>query len=500
MSNDGDAAAIAYYRTLNAVRDSASLIIAHPEHLKNFDLHLERLPDVIDAIIALIHRDYPNPQAVPFHSRWRHFEAVPPATPTTTTTTAPSTSTTSTSPQDPNEKPPTRIPRLDPLLSSWTSEGVDPIEQVRRLVDLFVVSVLLDAGAGNQWKYVSPRDPTKASYVRSEGLAIASLDWFLDGGFSSDPVNHPYRVDAVGLKDGVTLDALQKAFQVSKDGEGNPLVGAEGRCDLLRRLGLVCESHPEFFSISHILKNSNSNSSSSSSPSSVVVDTPPRPGYLVDFLLHHPSTKTTEKQYLVPISTLWQVVMEGLSGVWPATRTKLDGVSLGDVWPSKAMESIIESNAAHGPGGFGKCFVAFHKLSQWLTYSLMEPLNLLGVKFEGVEVMTGLAEYRNGGLFVDMGVITLKKDLVGVKRKQSQENTAVPPLSTTPTVGATSGFIPKFEVFDDAVIEWRSLTVGLLDLVGKGVRERLGMTEEELPLVKVLEAGKCASLVSSSSS
>ena len=39
--------------------------------------------------------------------------------------------------------------------------------------------------------------------------------------------------------------------------------------------------------------------------------------------------------------------------------------------------------------------VPFHKLSQWLTYSLMEPFQkILGCEIEGVEQMTGEFESR----------------------------------------------------------------------------------------------------------
>jgi hypothetical protein len=86
---------------------------------------------------------------------------------------------------------------------------------------------------------------------------------------------------------------------------------------------------------------------------------------------------------------------------------------------------------------------------------------LVKIEFNGLEKMTGLAEYRNGGLFIDMGVLEFKK-----------------PVEK-----------PKFNVFDDEVVEWRGLTVGLLDIVGKQVCDRLKMSAKELPLVKVLEAG-----------
>jgi hypothetical protein len=103
-----------------------------------------------------------------------------------------------------------------------------------------------------------------------------------------------------------------------------------------------------------------------------------------------------------------------------------------------------------------------HKLSQWLAYSLIEPLEAAGLHVTGVEELTGLAEYRNGGLFVDMGVL--------IPRDRSA-------LSKPHRVG------------DPLVVGWRSMTVALLDRIAPLVRERLGVTAAQLPLPAVLEGG-----------
>jgi hypothetical protein len=66
----------------------------------------------------------------------------------------------------------------------WKHDGQNRKEQARRLIDLFVVSVLLDAGAGDKWKFEEPGSKGEI-YTRSEGIAVASLYMFLDGKFSS---------------------------------------------------------------------------------------------------------------------------------------------------------------------------------------------------------------------------------------------------------------------------------------------------------------------------
>jgi hypothetical protein len=104
----------------------------------------------------------------------------------------------------------------------------------------------------------------------------------------------------------------------------------------------------------------------------------------------------------------------------------------------------------------------FHKLSQWLTYSMIEPIEEAGLTVGGVNDLTGLAEYRNGGLLVDAGVLRLRDE--GVLEQ---------------------AHVPNSEL----IVEWRALTVHLLDRLAPMVRERIGMDEAQFPLAKVLEGG-----------
>jgi len=92
--------------------------------------------------------------------------------------------------------------------------------------------------------------------------------------------------------------------------------------------------------------------------------------------------------------------------------------------------------------------VPFHKLSQWLAYSLIEPLEMAGLTVENLDELTGLPEYRNGGLFVDLGVI--------------RPHAPIDPRR-------------PHEVSSELVVEWRALTVTLLDRLVAPVREKLGL-------------------------
>lgn len=97
-----------------------------------------------------------------------------------------------------------------------------------------------------------------------------------------------------------------------------------------------------------------------------------------------------------------------------------------------------------------------------MTYSLMEPLMDAGFELVDVEKLTGLAEYRNGGLLLDRGLISLKdQSLLSQSHRPDSE----------------------------LIIEWRGLTVSLLDRIGDEVRKKLNMTPAEFPLAKVLEGG-----------
>ena len=123
-------------------------------------------------------------------------------------------------------------------MASWPST-VDAQERTRRLIDLFLVSVLLDAGAGAKWQYRSKE--SGRIYRRSEGLAVASLEMFKAGLFSSDP-NEPCQVDSAGLKK-LDMTALARGLQVT---DSNPLDGLQGRGGLLMNLGDALQNQEVF--------------------------------------------------------------------------------------------------------------------------------------------------------------------------------------------------------------------------------------------------------------
>lgn len=282
-------------------------------------------------------------------------------------------------------------------------------------------------------------------FKRSEGLAVASLEMFKTGIFSSDP-DQPYQVDTDGLRK-LTTQRMAKGLQVTDE---NPINGLEGRTNLLVGLGDALLNQ-EFFGPDN------------------------RPGNMLDYLLSHPSTHASSVP-IVPLPLLWSTLMEGLAKIWPATRTQIDGVSIGDAWPCGSMPSH--------PTSPWENIVPFHKLTQWLTYSLMVPMQkLANVHFAGVELMTGLPEYRNGGLLVDTGLLTLKSEDARRGLEQYQRNAMRQGQPNTEVV-------PLFTVDDDVIVEWRALTVGFLDELLIEVNSMLGLAgDERLSLAQMLEAG-----------
>lgn len=377
--------AIAYLRSPKAIRERCGQIfeLALQDRLQHFRCHLDQLDATAEYVIQVMRKAYPDLQ-IPFHSRWRHFEVGGVS----------------------------RMNWLDQQMQS-----VDPMERTRIKFDLAITSVLLDAGAGQQWCYREP--DTDLLLQRSEGLAIASFHLFRQGYFSSQP-DRSLQADAIGLTQ-LTEPELAAGLQHRPE---NPLVGLAGRLTLLQQLGQVMQVHPDLFG------------------------DPPRLGNLVDYLLQQRQGQT------LTANTVFQAVLSGLSEIWPG-RLAVGHISLGDVW----LHSVLPQSH------LGSQWVPFHKLSQWLTYSLLEPLEELGLTIVNLDDLTGLAEYRNGGLCIDMGLLQPKDE--GILRDRH---------------------LPG----DEAIVEWRALTIVLLDHIAQTIRQKLGQSVSQLPLVKVLEGGTWA--------
>ncbi|KAJ7856918.1 hypothetical protein B0H13DRAFT_2357184 [Mycena leptocephala] len=179
--------------------------------------------------------------------------------------------------------------------------------------------------------------------------------------FSGDK-ERPYQVDATGLAS-LTLAALASAFQVTPE---NAIVGLEGRPPLLTRLA-------DAFSLGQTRA----------------------PGELVE-CLQTQSSSTPDGQTEVLMTALWHALITGLLPIWHPGRASLGGVPrrCAGVCSRRCLPRLL------------------HKLTGWLAYSFRELLErVLAWRItHGAqeELQTGLPEYRNGGLFLDLDVLRLR--------------------------------------------------------------------------------------------
>lgn len=362
-----------------AVRRQCAQVMANAERgaATFFTWHPEELEQVAGYVADTIRQRYPE-LTVPYHSRWRHFEAG-------------------------------GVDRWETLAAC---AGLRGSERARTRIDLVIPSVLMDAGAGPAWSYFD--QSSNMRLARSEGLAVASIALFESGALSADGAQ-PLRTDASALAS-LSGETVAAAFQAR---DGNPLVGLDGRVRMLRRLGEVAAATPAVFGPEGRL------------------------GNMFDYLADHARGGEIEASFVL------QTLLYALGPVWPG-RIVLDGVSLGDCWHHPQVEGRL---------------VPFHKLTQWLTYSLLEPLEEAGYRVTGLDQLTGLPEYRNGGLLLDLGLVQPRDP---------------------------SFFTSSLTVDHPAVVEWRALTVISLDRIADAVRAHLAVSAEAFPLARVLEGGTWA--------
>ena len=277
------AADVEYLLSPTAVRERSKKVYESALNgSTHFEVHPEKIPEVAKFVLEVTRSNYPDLN-IPFHSRWGHFQAG-------------------------------KIDRLKVLNEKLAD--FDAIEKTRIKIELAIVSVLLDAGAGMQWKL---KDPFSAgTFSKSEGLAIASLDLFLKGAFHSQG---KIGADSEGLKK-FSKAKLEESFQVTAE---NPLLGIDGRVQLLNTLGKTFEGS--------------------------------RPGVLADEWVSKSKNGTLQAVEIL------KTILHKLGPIWPG-RLTLNGINMGDVW---SYEGTL---------------VPFHKLSQWMSYSLMEPLMEYGIKIE----------------------------------------------------------------------------------------------------------------------
>ncbi|XBW37223.1 hypothetical protein QEN19_002806 [Hanseniaspora menglaensis] len=404
---------VEYLRSISSVRETTSKIFDYIKSTgkgKYYSLDLEKIPAVVeflaDKIITPTYPTHEDLATIPPHGRWQHLDCM-------------------------------NVSRMEKIISVWRKTGDDEIEICKKIIDLFVFSVLIDAGAGNTWKYHEKATGLKIG--RSEGLAVASYYMFLNGKLSNNPASDPYKVHGEKLKSWTLEKDFKPNFQITKE---NEMSGLEGRLKLVVSLGGALVSNKQIFGDDA------------------------RPGNIIDYLYKQKLSEYDNPT--IELEQVWSALMTGLITIWPKSRMVVDGEPMGDCW---FLDTIPTDP---------KLVVTFHKLTQWLCYSLLVPLQNYGYNFTilNTELQTGLPEYRNGGLFYDFGVIQLLPDVLekGLKLTREIKSSDELPIYE----------IPTFEPHDGAIVEWRCLTIGLLDYILPLTNKKLGYN---LQLAQLIEAG-----------
>ena len=350
--------------------------------LEHFTVDLDKLHETALFVVSVIKENYPSLE-IQDHSRVNHFNS-------------------------PGHN------RWQTFLNSISK--LTPEEKGVTTLDLIVTSVLLDAGAGDNWKYYD--DNSKKSFTRSEGLGIASFNAFNQGLFSSDEKK---QADAKGLAE-LNSQMLATAFQHS---DSNELRGLQERTQLLNQLSKALSTDEIFLK-----------------------GTSRRIGNIFY------SFAAKKEGDGLKANDVFQTLLMSLNAIWPS-RFSINSVGLGDCW----KHSQIKTNDATDG------YIPFHKLTMWMTYSVVHALKELGIAVAEQNALCGLAEYRNGGLMLDSGlVVATDKNLANTPLKQESET----------------------------IVEWRALTISLLDLLAEECRKIMSLSRDELTMAKVLEGGTWA--------
>ena len=299
--------------TAHAVRERAHELLAlgEADALRHWRVDRAKLESVAAYVVETMRQNYPALD-IPFHARWRHFASG-------------------------------GIDRWAKLEA--TAPWPDASSRARSAFDLAIVSVLLDAGAGPDWRY---RGEKGASLSRSEGLAVASFDMFAQGAFSADP-REKLRADASRLA-AIEASKLARASRFPRRTASWNSRAARRCC---ARSGARSRRHP------------------ASSPRR----DDPRPAGSSTIL---PRWEGADR--CSPPHPFWKPCsrISGRSGRRAcrsaASRSAIAG----------GIRAIVRTDATNG-------LLPFHKLSQWLSYSLIEPLQKAGIKIVDIDGLTRFA-------------------------------------------------------------------------------------------------------------
>lgn len=151
MSSPPHQSQSAYILSLSAIRAKCSQVfeLAQADQLDYWTLDLSQESEIIDFACDIIKRDFGTDyNSIPPHDTLCHFGDA----------------------------------TIDSLVDRWKKEKVGQLEIAKRMIDLTLVSVLLDSNTDSNWTAVSPRGENRVD--KSEQTAVAIKELFEKGVFS----------------------------------------------------------------------------------------------------------------------------------------------------------------------------------------------------------------------------------------------------------------------------------------------------------------------------
>jgi hypothetical protein len=336
----------------------------------SFTIDRSRLPAVAERVAALTLRRFPD-LVIPFHSRWRHFEA-----------------------GGVNRKA-----ELDTALA-----GLSVADRARAHFDLTVVSVLLDAGAGADWRYTESAATTAPATPRpvdDPDALLAALDRSASAA-AHTPAPAAAAEPAPPRDRRSCLQHAPKAWAwpafalswraVFQPTPASPAVRTQRPCATCRCGGPACtifQSSPQqpdgrpgrprqpcWRGWARRCKTEATRDGLQARPRSADL---------------RPPHRRRQRAPRCPRSEVLGEVLRCLSPIWPS-GSKVQGLAGRRCLVHTAGQAAaVGKTAPRQVDRTTDGWVPFHKLSQWMSYSLLEPLQWAGVTVTGLEALDGPA-------------------------------------------------------------------------------------------------------------
>jgi hypothetical protein len=312
------------------VRSVANTLLdrALADHLDHVTVDISKLDQALIEVLETAKQAYPDFQ-IPPYGVWRLFEAG-------------------------------GVDRWSALASVRNFQSAD--ELLAAASDLAILAAYMDVNTLQGWSYEDMMAGTVAT--GREATALAVINMFAAGSFSSDPVD-PFRVDADAMIR-LEIEELATGLQISAEQEEEFLKHLQRQ---LKRFGEALALRPDLFGEGQST----------------------RPGNLVVKV-------GSEGWGSVDATVLLDRLLQSLAPLWEGGAAERD-VAFGD-----SFAHPVKANSANQE------IVPFHLNAQRMVYSLVEPLAWAGYEVDELDTLTGPGDAEHAGLFVNTGVLGFKSE------------------------------------------------------------------------------------------